>query len=76
MVIEHGGRVDKHIGDALMAVWGADVTREDDAERAVGAAPGLQEAIGGIRVSFGDDVAMRVGVNTGPALVGAVGHDG
>ena len=38
VVVEHGGRVDKHIGDALMAVWGTEVTREDDPERAVRAA--------------------------------------
>ena len=76
VVIEHGGSVDKHIGDALMAVWGADVTREDDPECAVRAALGLQEAIAAFDASSGDDVSMRVGVNTGPALVGAVGSNG
>ena len=45
VVVEHGGRVDKHIGDALMAIWGTDVAREDDAERAVRAALGLQDAL-------------------------------
>src|SRR4051794_32204326 len=73
VVVDHGGRVDKHIGDALMAVWGTDGTREDDPERAVRTALRLQEVLVEFRDSSGQDVAMRVGVNTGPALVGAVG---
>jgi class 3 adenylate cyclase/tetratricopeptide (TPR) repeat protein len=73
VVVDHGGRVDKHIGDALMAVWGTDGTREDDPERAVRTALRLQEALVDFRDSCGHEVAMRVGVNTGPALVGAVG---
>ncbi len=76
VVVEHGGRVDKHIGDALMATWGTDIAREDDPERAVRTALGLQRALADFRAETGDELAMRVGVNTGPALVGAVGTMG
>jgi len=41
----HGARIDKHIGDAVMALFGADAAREDDPERAVRAALALQDAL-------------------------------
>ncbi|HEY1278681.1 MAG TPA: AAA family ATPase, partial [Acidimicrobiales bacterium] len=63
--------VDKHIGDALMAVWGMGSTREDDPERAVRAGLAMQEMLSGLDVSAG--LAMRVGINTGPAHLGSVG---
>ena len=59
-----------------MATWGTDGAREDDPERAVRTALGLQRALADFRAATGDDLAMRVGVNTGPALVGAVGTTG
>ena len=73
VVVDHGGRVDKHIGDALMAVWGAEATAEDDAEQAVRAGLGLQSELEQFRLASGRDLGMRVGINTGPVLVGAVG---
>src|ERR687892_1531403 len=59
----HGGTVEKFIGDAVMAAFGAPVAREDDAERAVRAALAIRDAAadGGFEV--------RIGVNTGEALV-------
>jgi class 3 adenylate cyclase/tetratricopeptide (TPR) repeat protein len=59
----HGGTVEKFIGDAVMALFGAPTTREDDAERAVRAAL----AIRGWALDEG--VEVRIGVNTGEALV-------
>ena len=44
-ITDHGGRVDKHIGDAVMALWGAEAAREDDPERAVRGALAMQAAI-------------------------------
>jgi class 3 adenylate cyclase/predicted ATPase len=68
-VIErHGGTVEKFIGDAVMAVWGAPTAHEDDAERAVRAALELVAAV----PSLGDDahpLQARAGVLTGEAAV-------
>jgi class 3 adenylate cyclase/pimeloyl-ACP methyl ester carboxylesterase len=73
VIVEQGGHIDKHMGDAVMAVWGVDRTREDDPERAVQAALLMQAQL----LSFGheskSELTMRVGVNTGPVLVGPVG---
>jgi class 3 adenylate cyclase len=75
-VVDAGGHIDKHIGDAIMAVWGTDVAREDDPERAVRAALAMQDQLAKFRVDTGNDLAMRVGVNTGTVLLGAVGATG
>ena len=65
-VIErHAGVVEKFIGDAVMAVWGAPVAREDDAERAVRAALELVTAVKGL----GPTIQARAGVLTGEAAV-------
>jgi class 3 adenylate cyclase/tetratricopeptide (TPR) repeat protein len=65
-VIErYGGTIEKFIGDAVMAVWGAPVAREDDAERAVRAALDLVDAV---RV-LGPAINLRAGVLTGEAAV-------
>ena len=66
-----GGRIDKHIGDAVMAVWGTTSTEEDDPERAVRAGLAMQDELG--RRDEDDGLAMRVGINTGPVHLGAVG---
>src|SRR5262245_59127880 len=57
----HGGTVEKFIGDAVMAVFGAPVAHEDDPERAVRAALAIRDAAG--------DLELRTAVNTGEALV-------
>ena len=65
-VIErYGGTVEKFIGDAVMAVWGAPVAHEDDAERGVRAALELVDAV----QSLGPGIQARVGVLTGEAAV-------
>ncbi len=65
-VIErYGGTVQKFIGDAVMAVWGTPVAREDDAERAVRAGLALAHAVG----DLSGELQVRVGVLTGNAAV-------
>ncbi len=68
----HGGNIEKFIGDAVMAVWGAPIAREDDAERAVRAALELVDAV----KSLGLGIQARAGVLTGEAAVtiGATGE--
>jgi len=60
-----GGTVEKFIGDAVMAVFGAPVAHEDDAERAVRAALAIRDWILDEQV----ELQLRIGVNTGQALV-------
>jgi adenylate cyclase len=73
----HGGTVDKFIGDAVMAFWNAPVQQADHAARACRAARDLLSAIERLSRSFAERnlprLAMRVGLATGPALVGNVG---
>lgn len=65
-----GGIVEKFVGDAVMAVFGAPVARGDDAERAVRAALAIPAAIDALnRAQPGIDLQVRVAVNTGEAVV-------
>jgi class 3 adenylate cyclase len=67
-VIErHGGFVEKFIGDAVMALWGAPVTHEDDAERAVRTALELVDAVAALGAATGTPLQARAGVLTGEA---------
>jgi len=61
----YGGTVEKFIGDAVMALFGAPVAHEDDPERAVRAALAIRDWA----VDQGDDLQVRIAVNTGEALV-------
>ena len=66
----HGGTVEKFIGDAVVGVFGAPVTHEDDPERAVRAALAIQEAIAELNEADPAlQLEVRIGVNTGDALV-------
>jgi hypothetical protein len=75
-VIEsHGGTVEKFVGDAVMAVFGAPVAHEDDAERAVRAGLRILEALE--ELNRGDEklqLQVRVGINTGEAVVALSAH--
>ena len=65
-----GGTVEKFIGDAVMAVFGAPVAYGDDPERAVRAAVAIREAVHELNEADPDlDLQMRIAVNTGEALV-------
>ena len=76
IIDRYGGTVEKFIGDAVMAVWGTPVAREDDAERAVRAALDLTAAV----TSLGDELGAhglraRAGILTGEAAV-TIGAEG
>jgi class 3 adenylate cyclase len=66
----YGGTVEKFIGDAVMALFGAPVAREDDPERAVRAALAIREAIAEFNQADPTlDLHVRIGVTTGEALI-------
>ena len=71
---QHGGVVEKFIGDAVMAVFGLPKLHEDDALRAVRAASGMQRALGELNDElerhWGVRLANRTGVNTGEVVAG------
>jgi class 3 adenylate cyclase len=62
-----GGTVEKFVGDAVMAAFGAPTALEDHAERALHAALAMQRRLAEL---FGDRLALRIGVNTGEVVVG------
>jgi class 3 adenylate cyclase/tetratricopeptide (TPR) repeat protein len=74
VIEQHGGTVEKFIGDAVMAVFGVPVLHEDDALRAVRAAVGLRDALGTLNPELERDyatsVTVRTGVNTGQVVTG------
>jgi predicted ATPase/class 3 adenylate cyclase len=73
-IVEHGGRIDKHTGDGVMALWGVDRARESDPERAIRAALAMQAALAEFKA--GQDINMRIGLSTGPVLLGTVSTTG
>ena len=75
VVDRFGGTVDKVIGDALMAVFGAPVAHEDDSERAVRAALEIQRRASEQSHDFGG-LCVSIGVNTGEVIFAPVGPHG
>jgi len=68
VVTEHGGTVDKYMGDSMMAVFGVPVAHDDDAERAVAAGLAVR--------ALGGDLAFSIGINSGEVMATAVGRAG
>lgn len=75
IILQHGGHVDKFIGDAVLAVFGVLMEYEDHAERAVRTAVALQEALKKEGAVFGDGslLCIGIGINTGEAIAGNIG---
>jgi class 3 adenylate cyclase len=65
----HGGVMEKFIGDAVVGVFGAPVAHEDDPERAVRAGLRIVEGAAELEGVGGGPLRLRVGINTGEALV-------
>ena len=72
VVAEHGGLVDKHIGDAVMVLFGTPVAREDDPEHALHAALSLQRVLAEPIAGRGAPLQMRIGINTGWVVLGTL----
>ncbi|WP_405390745.1 AAA family ATPase [Streptomyces sp. NBC_01102] len=73
-IVARGGTPEKFIGDAVMAVFGVPVVREDDARRALAAALGMRNALARLNeelhTTLGIRLATRIGVNTGQVVAG------
>src|SRR5829696_1019757 len=78
-VMKYGGTVARLLGDAILAFFGAPVAHEDDAERAVRAGLAIQAAAKEyaevVRRNYGVDFDVRVGINTGLAVLAVVGDE-
>jgi adenylate cyclase len=79
LVFEHGGTLDKYIGDALMALFGAPYVHEGDARNAVDAAVAMRRALPRLNEEFAalgfPKVDLSIGIHTGPATVGYIGSE-
>src|SRR5256885_4587694 len=76
-IAHYGGEVDKFLGDAVMATFGAPTAHDDDPRRAVLAALDMQSAVSHmnarLRKQIGCELELRVGINTGVVLAGPIG---
>jgi adenylate cyclase len=76
LVFEYQGTLDKYVGDALMAVFGVPVPLPDAATRAVQCAASMQRRLAELQAQGRTPIqGMRVGINTGEAIVGNIGSD-
>ena len=71
-ITSFGGHLDKIVGDQLVAQFGAPVAHEDDAERAVRAALKMRVSLDEVALATQHRFALRIGINTGEVLVGAM----
>jgi adenylate cyclase len=78
VVFRHGGSLDKFIGDAIMAFWGAPLDDPEHARQAVEAALEMGEVLQRFRKELGEEDAsfdVGIGIHTGPAVVGLIGSE-
>ena len=79
IVFKYEGTLEKYIGDALMAVWGAPFAHPDDVDRAVRAAVEMQQALVGLnarwRAQGRPELSIHVGLNTGRVAAGNIGSE-
>jgi class 3 adenylate cyclase len=73
IVKQHGGDIDKFIGDAIMAIFEEERGQAPAAERAVRAGLGMQAAMAAFNRERQGALAMRIGINTGPVIRGDLG---
>jgi len=78
VVFEHGGTLDKFIGDAVMALWGAPLARGDDADRAVRAAIAMQRRVDWLNAEWSrqgrQTIGVGIGLNAGEVRVNPYRH--
>jgi len=79
IIFRHGGTLDKFIGDAIMALWGAPLSMEDDADKALAAAIEMQQALTALNKHWEETgkppVHIGIGINFGEVFAGNVGSE-
>src|SRR3989449_240617 len=79
IVFEHGGTLDKFIGDAIMALWGAPIAHEDDADRAMQCALDQLTALESLNAKWKEagrpELGVGIGINFGEVFAGNIGSD-
>ncbi|MBI1173696.1 MAG: CHASE2 domain-containing protein [Sideroxydans sp.] len=78
VIFRHGGSLDKFIGDAIMAFWGAPLDDPQHARHAVAAALEMAEVLQRFREELGEpgaDFDVGIGIHSGPAVVGLIGSE-
>jgi adenylate cyclase len=78
VIFQHGGTLDKFIGDAIMAFWGAPSASADHAKQAVAAAIAMSAALDELRSELGEigaSLDMGIGIHSGRAVVGFIGSE-
>lgn len=79
IIFEHGGTLDKYIGDGLMALFGAPTATPDDAKNAVKAAVAMQNRLVSLKSELSAEgfanIAIGIGLHTGVATIGYIGSE-
>src|SRR6187397_314137 len=74
IVKEHRGHIDRHIGDCVMAIFGAPIAHGNDAERAIRAALAIREAIPELSARLGRPLGVHIGVAGGQVVASGIGN--
>jgi adenylate cyclase len=79
ILFEHGGTLDKFMGDAIMALWGAPIAHEDDADRAMACALDQLQALGKMNAKWKErgrpELGIGIGINFGEVFAGNIGSN-
>lgn len=79
IIFRHQGTIDKFMGDSIMVLFGAPVSREDDVERALACAVEMQVTMSTLNLAHKDqgmpELFMGIGINTGNVLAGTLGSE-
>src|SRR3954454_4275151 len=77
IIFEHGGTLDKFVGDAIMALWGAPIAHADDADRALRAAVAMQHGVARLNQQWAlagrPEIGVGIGINYGEVFAGNIG---
>ena len=76
VVEKYGGTVDKFVGDAIVALFGAPVAHENDPERALRAALEMRDELAAFNVGHDTNLGLHFGINTGLVIAGGIGSEG